>query len=65
MGTVLLTIDNVAALLYCSKSCVYKMIQNDSLPFVKIGHRYLIPDDELEQWIHKRSSVNIGGKMNG
>ena len=63
MGTKLLTIDTVAKLLYCSKSCVYKMIQEDALPAVKIGHRYLIPDDDLEKWIHARSSHPYkGGK---
>lgn len=63
MDKKLLTVNDVAEILYCSAGCVYKMIKTTDLPKVKIGHKYLIPADELDRWIHRESTKGFkGGK---
>ena len=52
MDTKLLTTEEVAAILRCSRRYVYRLIDNEDFPKLKIGRKYLVPADELDRWIH-------------
>lgn len=57
METKLLTTDEVAEILHCSKRYVCKLLSEKELPGVKIGRKYLVPADALTEWIHKNCEV--------
>lgn len=62
METTLLTTKEAASILRCSQRLVYQLIEEKSIPFVKIGRRYLIPADELNRWIHESCEIRNDGK---
>ena len=54
METKLLTINEVAQVLRCSRQYMYRLIKDPTFPKVKIGRHYLVPEDELDRWIHEQ-----------
>lgn len=52
METNLLTADEVAEVLRCSRRFVYRLMERSDFPKIKIGRRYLVPTDELDRWVH-------------
>jgi len=38
-----MTVDDVAKALSVSKRTVYRLVENDELPAVKVGHRFYFP----------------------
>lgn len=46
-----LTVDEVAELLRCSRQHVYVLHQRDGLPFTRLGRRILVRATELEAYL--------------
>jgi excisionase family DNA binding protein len=60
-GTVLLTPDEVAALLRTSRKAVYAMVERRQLPgVIRIGRRVLICEDALIDWLRQKSTPSLG-----
>ncbi len=58
MGTVLLTVQEVAALLHTNKTYVYSLIKKGFLPALQMG-RYKVRPADLEAFIDKHMGKNI------
>ncbi len=56
MDNKMLNVTEAAEYLRCSKRFIYQMCQDKTIPALKIGRQYLIPENELSQWIHNRCS---------
>ena len=54
MDNKMLNVTEAAEFLRCSKRFIYQMCQDGTIPALKIGRQYLIPVNELNQWIHNR-----------
>ena len=52
MDNRLLTVSEASEYLRCSKRVTYHLCQEKRIPVIKIGRQYLIPLNELNQWIH-------------
>lgn len=50
MNCITYSIKDVSLLLGVSVSTVYNLIQNEVIPFVRVGGRYMIPINEFELW---------------
>jgi len=37
--------------IHLSKSCIYKMVSNKTIPHIKIGTRTLFDRDQVDQWV--------------
>ena len=52
----MLTVPEVAELLRISQNHLYYLMKKDkTFPVLQLGRRYLIPKDELKEWIKKNS----------
>ena len=49
----MLTIKDVQNRLGICKNNAYKLIKLPNFPTIKIGRKYLIPQEEFENWIQK------------
>ena len=59
--TVLLTPDEVAALLRTTRKAVYAMIERGQLPgVVRIGRRVLVLEADLLQWLRQNTQAVAG-----
>lgn len=47
----MLTPTEAAVKLKCSRNKIYKLIEHTNMPKIKIGGRYLIPEEELNRWV--------------
>lgn len=57
---VLLTADEVAALLRTSRKAVYDMVERGALPGVtRIGRRVLVHADVLLDWLRQKSAPSL------
>ena len=52
-----LDVQNLADYIHLSKSCIYKMVSNQTIPHIKIGTRTLFDREQIDRWV-----IN-GGKM--
>jgi excisionase family DNA binding protein len=52
-----LDVQNLADYIHLSKSCIYKMVSNKSIPHIKLGSRTLFERNQIDRWV-----IN-GGKM--
>lgn len=48
---VMLNVDDVATILGIGRSGAYKLVHQPTFPKIKIGRRYLVPQDALNHWI--------------
>ena len=62
METSLLTADEVAEVLRCSRRFVYRLMERSDFPKLKIGRKYLVPTDELDRWVHANSAAEAAEK---
>lgn len=53
----LLRVDQVAEVLNISQSMVYKLVENGSLPHLRIGRAIRVVEAELEAWIEEQKSI--------
>jgi len=59
----LLTTDEVAAILRTSRKAVYAMAERAQIPGVmRIGRRLLIRRDDLLSWLDERRAASPGGR---
>jgi len=57
---VLLTPNEVAALLRTSRKAIYSMVERGQLPgVVRIGRRVLVREDALLDWLRQRSTASL------
>ena len=61
MQTTLLTTEEVAEVLHCSRRYVYQLIGTKDFPKLKVGRKYLIPADDLDKWVHA-NCLTVGKK---
>lgn len=47
-----LTVQMLCGYIHKSRSTVYKMIQNKTIPFKKMGRGVLFNREEIDQWIN-------------
>lgn len=59
MDTRLLTTEEVAVILHCSRRYVYQLIGTGDFPKMKVGKKYLIPADELDRWVHNSCAASM------
>jgi len=50
-----LTVEEVAELLRCTRSTVYRLIEEEGLPASRLGKRYRILSDLLIGWMEERA----------
>jgi excisionase family DNA binding protein len=53
-----LDMENLSKYVHLSKSTIYKMVSNKTIPYVKLGTRTLFVKDQIDKW------VICGGQMN-
>lgn len=46
----LLTVKDLCPYLGCGKDRAYELMHSKSFPSIKIGHRYYVPENKLEEW---------------
>lgn len=51
-----LTVEQMAALLQCSKKALYKMIQRGTLPHFRVGSMLRLDPEVTAQWLRSRSA---------
>ena len=61
--SILLTADNVARILNVSRSFAYKMMQDGTMPVVKLGRARRVRPEHLEAFI--KASVSNGVQIGG
>ena len=52
----MLTVEQVARQLQVSYWTVLEYIRDKDLPYMKVGPRYRVPQDELDKWVKERMS---------
>jgi excisionase family DNA binding protein len=53
----LMTVKEVAALLRVSPQTLYKMLEQRSIPAVKVGSQWRFDRDQIREWIRKQSGA--------
>lgn len=61
MDPITVPVEKAAELLGVSKPTVYKLIEGQGLPHIKLNRRTVIPVDRLREWVNERA----GGGGNG
>lgn len=56
----LLTIAEVSELLRLTPQTIYKMIKSSSLPAVRVGSQWRIPEERIHEWIRNQSQTPVG-----
>jgi excisionase family DNA binding protein len=46
-----LDVQNLADYIHLSKSCIYKMVSNKSIPHIKLGTRTLFERNQIDNWV--------------
>ena len=49
-----LIVEEVASLLRCKKRTIYDMVEQDRIPYRKVGGRLLFDVDEVIEWTKRR-----------
>lgn len=57
-GSGVFTIDELAAYLKVSKSTLYKLAQEGSVPGQKVGKHWRFPKDAIDQWLRQRGPAS-------
>lgn len=52
-----MTVKEVAALLRVSPQTLYKMLEQRSIPAVKVGSQWRFDRDQIKEWIRKQSGA--------
>jgi len=51
----LLTIQELSQILKISECTIYRMIHEDYIPYIKIGHSVRFDEKQITTWLAKRS----------
>jgi excisionase family DNA binding protein len=54
-----LDMEKLSKYLYLSKSTIYKMVCNKTIPYVKLGTRTLFVKDQIEKWVISGGQMSI------
>jgi len=55
-----MTVKEVAALLRVSPQTLYKMLENGSIPAVKIGSQWRFDRDQIKEWLKGQTAAANG-----
>lgn len=44
-------VPKLAEYIHLSKSCIYKMVSNKSIPHIKVGTRTLFERNQIDNWV--------------
>jgi excisionase family DNA binding protein len=58
----MLTVEEVAAALHLSDQTVWRYVRDGKLPASKIGRRYLIPENAVEEMLEPKQEPPLGGE---
>ncbi len=53
----IMTIENVAALLRCHQTTVYRLIKNRGFPAFKLGSDWRFRRGEIERWVREEGRI--------
>ncbi len=54
-----LDMENLSKYVYLSKSTIYKMVSNNTIPYIKIGTRTLFVKDQIDKWALNNGKMSI------
>jgi len=54
-----LDMENLSKYVYLSKSTIYKMVSNKTIPYIKIGTRTLFVKDQIDKWVLSGGQISI------
>lgn len=60
MNSLLMRADEVAAALSIGRSRAYELMNNGTLPIVRIGRAVRVPRSALEEWVRRQTAGNAG-----
>ena len=52
----LMTLEEVAAYLRVTKKTIYRMLEKQSIPSIRVGHQYRFQKDSIEAWLRQHSA---------
>lgn len=55
-----LDMENLSKYVHLSKSTIYKMVCNKTIPYVKLGTRTLFVKDQIDKWVLSGGQMNMG-----
>ena len=58
----MLTVEEVATALHLSDQTVWRYVRDGKLPASKIGRRYLIPENAVDEMLEPKQEPPIGGE---
>jgi excisionase family DNA binding protein len=58
----MLTVEEVAVALHLSDQTVWRYVRGGKLPATKIGRRYLIPENAVEDLLEPKQEPPTGGE---
>lgn len=58
----LLTLEELAQYLKISKPTLYKMVENDRIPALKIANQWRFKKEDIDRWLeqHRKSRIEEG-----
>ena len=62
-GSSVLTIDELAKYLKISKSTLYKLAQEGSVPAQKVGEHWRFHKEAVDEWLRKRGPIAPSPKV--
>jgi excisionase family DNA binding protein len=57
MEKLVYTVHEAAEVLKVGRNKAYEMIQQDMIPYIRVGRRILVPKKALEQWLLSGTGV--------
>lgn len=51
--------DDLSKYVHLSKSTIYKMVCNKTIPYVKLGTRTLFVKDQIDKWVLSGGQMSI------
>jgi excisionase family DNA binding protein len=54
MKSQFLTVSEIAEFFKFSKSSAYRLIGSNAFPYIRLGQRFLIWSEDLEEWIRNK-----------
>lgn len=58
-----MTTNEAAEQLNISKSKLYQLLRENAIPSVRVGRKFLIPIQELKEWLHTQSTHDSNLKI--
>jgi excisionase family DNA binding protein len=52
-----MTVEEAAGLLGISRGTMYDRVRDGTVPSLKIGRKYLIPNAEFHEWVKAQSAI--------